>query len=171
MANYSEAKHSYAEYGSYFLEWPLFAFADSFGNIFVYNAYKNYLLQRIPLDPQGESTDLRICKIYISPDYHLYAHTYSEGVFRLFRMDCRTHANMGLVEEFETAVMDRIENGGYSSEPLSRQIIVGEPVLQYPQDDKKELTGIYVRHSFAENNEKLQVFVLHGKELFAWVQL
>lgn len=40
----SNAKHSYAEYGAYFLEFPLFVFADSNGNIFVYNAYKNYLM-------------------------------------------------------------------------------------------------------------------------------
>jgi hypothetical protein len=36
------------------MEWPLFAFGDTFGNIFVYNAYKNYMLQRIPLDPDGK---------------------------------------------------------------------------------------------------------------------
>ena len=76
---------------------------------------------------------------------------------------------MGLVEEFEAAIMDRIRNGTNRDETMSRRIEVGEPILEYPQDNKKELTGIYVRHSTAESNQKLQVFVLHGKELYSWV--
>ena len=39
-----ESRFTYAEYGAYSLEWPIFAFADSFGNIFIYNAYKNYII-------------------------------------------------------------------------------------------------------------------------------
>ena len=66
------------------MEWPLFAFSDSFGNIFVFNAYKNYLLQRIPLDPDGYQTDLRICKLFISSEYIMYALTYSQKKFSLY---------------------------------------------------------------------------------------
>lgn len=65
----NEDKHSYAEFGAYTMEWPILAFADSFGNIFVYNAYKNYMLQRIPLDPSSERDDLRIIKMFMSSTY------------------------------------------------------------------------------------------------------
>lgn len=64
-----EDKHSYAEFGAYYMEWPLFCFADGFGNIFVYNCYKTYMLQRIPLDPKEERNDLRIIKLHMSKDY------------------------------------------------------------------------------------------------------
>ena len=80
-------KYTYAEYGAHFLEWPIFAFADSFGNIFVYNAYKNYMIQRVSLDPERKCLDLRIAKLYISPDYHLYAFAYTGGMFRLYRLN------------------------------------------------------------------------------------
>jgi len=79
---------------------------------------------------------------------------------------------MGLVEEFEEAVLDRIDRFEKASDvPLSRNIEVNEPILEYPQDDKEELCDFFVRHSEVTANEKLMVFALHGKELFSWVQI
>jgi hypothetical protein len=131
VVDYTTCKHEYAEYGAFFMEWPLFTFGDSFGNLFVYNAYKNYMIQRIPLDPEGKKTDLRICKIFIASDYNMYVMTYSEGYFHLYAINLRTYANMGLVEEFENAIMERIKAGGNKTETLSRLIKVSEPILEY----------------------------------------
>ena len=38
IKSFREDRHAYAEFGAYELEWPIFVFADNFGNLFVYNA-------------------------------------------------------------------------------------------------------------------------------------
>ena len=83
------------------MQWPMFAFADNFGNVFIYNTQKNYMIQRIPMDPEMQRTDLRICKISISTNYTCYVLAYSELNFMLYQIDLKSYANMGLVEEFE----------------------------------------------------------------------
>ena len=76
---------------------------------------------------------------------------------------------MGLVEEFEQAILERIKNGEQADEVLTRKIVVDEPILEYQQGDKKELSAIFVRHSKETDNAKVMVFALHGKELFSWI--
>lgn len=79
------------------MQWPIFGFADNFGNVFFYNTYTNYVIQRVEMDPEMLRTDLRICKMFISTDYHCYVLAYSEEKFMLYRIDLRSYANMGQV--------------------------------------------------------------------------
>jgi hypothetical protein len=86
----------------------------------------------------------------------------------------QTYCNLGRVEEFEKAVMERIERGErHSNEPLTRQIKCDfrKPILEYDQGDKEDACEIHVRHPAKDSGEKLQVFILHGKDLVSWVQL
>jgi hypothetical protein len=61
----------------------------------------------------------------------MYVLTFSEGLFRLYVINLRTYCNMGLVEEFEHAIMERIKAGGKKTETLSRHIEVPAPTLEY----------------------------------------
>lgn len=92
------------------------------------------MIQRIPLNPDNKLTDIRISKIFITSDYTMYALVYSEGVYRLYVINLRTYCNMGLVEEFEEAIMERIKEGRNKGETLSRHIELTAPVLVYPQE-------------------------------------
>ena len=75
-------------------------------------------------------------------------------MFSLYKFNLQTYCNMGRVEEFEEAILERPEHYKHN-ETLSRKIVVGKPILTYPQETKDDASGIFVRHPTADTGSKL----------------
>jgi hypothetical protein len=133
------------------------------------------MMQRIALDSKNDASDLRIVKIYMSGEYDLYALAYMEGYFHLYHIDLKTFSALSMVEEMEQHALDLIEENKMGkhgrSTPITREIKIGAPILSYKQGELEDATCMHVRHPRENTGEKLQVFIMHGKLLYFWVQM
>lgn len=140
--------------------WPYIAFSGLGKFILLVNAYENTKIRRIQIAEEGRA--ITICQTYITETNDLFVCIQDEDQYKLYMIDL----DYSYENEFK---VDLEEN---EIEPYTFT-----QILQYHDSvvNIQTLNQMHIRGSSRKEvldlNQSLQVFLVHGQDIYKWVQL